>query len=279
MAYDQIIQDFTLNAKRVTDSMEEERQWAIEWMNKFEESEQALNTCFQILQASIDDDVNLICVKILQNKICICLVNMIARTDIWNMLPLLVVHDILSIIPEDVASQHDSSDLFSKHIAVVFLRQLFTYFNKSENPELNDLKSNIKQDGEPFQQLFVDFLQAFQANSTRLPEIIESCGIMVRFFSETNNMEWKIVVMICDILLKADPEQTDLVYACLRFIKTYVRYFQPPNEEEYMRRYQYFSVLVQDLYPIIGAAIGRKNEKMCVINNLDWLQFLVLYQP
>ncbi|KII70695.1 hypothetical protein RF11_09029 [Thelohanellus kitauei] len=162
MAYDQIIQDFTLNAKRVTDSMEEERQWAIEWMNKFEESEQALNTCFQILQASIDDDVNLICVKILQNKanilqICICQVNMIARTDVWNMLPLLVVHDIMSIIPEPIESHHVSSELFSKHIAVVFLRQLFTYLNKSENTELNDLKSKVQQDGESIQQLFVKY--------------------------------------------------------------------------------------------------------------------------
>ncbi|KII73874.1 hypothetical protein RF11_10064 [Thelohanellus kitauei] len=61
-------QEVVLNLQGNEDSNNEVQQDGTKWMDKFEDSEKTLVSCYEILNSSIDDNVKLNSLKIIQNK-------------------------------------------------------------------------------------------------------------------------------------------------------------------------------------------------------------------
>ncbi|KII60390.1 hypothetical protein RF11_13451 [Thelohanellus kitauei] len=65
----QMFEEFASNVKKIVASKDNDREYGVEWMKKFEESEHVFTTCCRILSSSLGDDVKRHAVKLLRSKI------------------------------------------------------------------------------------------------------------------------------------------------------------------------------------------------------------------
>ncbi|KII67975.1 hypothetical protein RF11_01976 [Thelohanellus kitauei] len=162
----QIVQDFALNVKRVTGPEGDEQRLGLEWMEKFQDSEQALDICYEILKSAIDDDVQLHSVKVIENKkIYNFLLEFLKKSpncdvakQVWNISLSKMINDIISVMAQPSNGCGDSiDDLYPQETAIIFMRELLVDRKIFDDPEYTYFRSKILDESESMDKTIVNF--------------------------------------------------------------------------------------------------------------------------